>query len=512
MVVTTTRASSNSRRAAASAATASTAAAAATASTSTSATTTTAGTTVTGSRTTRTATTNPPAVNVTVAGAGLDVFIPQIKETPVADILKRFKFDHLTPIEGEPNYRALVLARRELSRNAMAIKISLCGGRRGCLSLVLPPATYFQVAGTSAVTPLSQGPYPTFPPGATEQEKKQLIAEFITTEQDLLKLENTEELLKNQFLECIDEDFIRELHDPVSEYDDITLLELLDHVFANYGQMDDHLVNANKERFDEPPDMDSPLDKYFVKQEECQTLSNDSETPITDADMAQKLTTHMGKTNMVDKQNYRFKNLPPGDRTWAKGKAYFRSVLTMLKDIAKSAGEDGLYANSAMRHAAPAQVEQKVREEIASKLGESFESLACAATIKSDVMDNHSRIIAALTKTNAELVATNKLLVTQLAGCQGRNTGGTPAPPTPKWGDAGPTRIASALTTGGVDAAVNYNPDTQKHYFNNKQACAYCKRDAITHIPANCLYNPANKAQLDARNARDTARKAAGKV
>ena len=131
----------------------------------------------------------------------------------------------------------------------------------------------------------------------------------------------TAELLKGQFLDCIEEDYIRKLHNPVSEYVYVTLLELLAHVFTKYVQMDDHLVNAIKERFDEPPDMDALIDKYFVKQEECQTLSNDSDTPITDADMAQKLTTHMGKTNMVHKQNYRFKNLPAADRTWSKGKA-----------------------------------------------------------------------------------------------------------------------------------------------------------------------------------------------
>ena len=124
------------------------------------------------------------------------------------------------------------------------------------------------MVGTSWLLPLTQGPYPTFPVGATDQEKKRIIAAFIVQEQDLLKVESTADLLKSQFLDCIEEDYIRELHDPVSEYDDVTLLELLAHVFANYGQMDDHLVNANKERFDEPPDMESPIDKYFVKQEE----------------------------------------------------------------------------------------------------------------------------------------------------------------------------------------------------------------------------------------------------
>ena len=91
----------------------------------------------------------------------------------------------------------------------MAIKISFCGGRRGCLGVVLPPATFIQVAGTSWILPLTQGPYPTFPVGATNQEKKRIIAAFIVEEQDLLKVESTADLLKSQFLDCIEEDYIR---------------------------------------------------------------------------------------------------------------------------------------------------------------------------------------------------------------------------------------------------------------------------------------------------------------
>ena len=93
----------------------------------------------------------------------------------------------------------------------------------------------------------------------------------------------------------------------MSKYDNVTLIELPDHVFTNYGQMDDHLVNANRAKFEEPPEMDALIDTYFSKQEECQLMAIDSDTPIIDADMAQKLSTHMGKTGLVSKHNYRFK-------------------------------------------------------------------------------------------------------------------------------------------------------------------------------------------------------------
>ena len=183
----------------------------------------------------------------------------------------------------------------------------------------------------------------------------------------------------------------------------------------------------------------------------------------------------------------------------------------MLKDIEKSTGEEGLFANSAMRQAGTAKLEQKICEEMASKLGESFDSLACAATVKADIMEGHARIISTLTATNAELVAINKLLVAQLSVQRGRGAV-NPQVSTPSNGAPGPATTSWALTTAGVSVPTTFNAETQKHYFNSKQACGFCKRDFITHVPTNFLHNPANKALLDAYNARVTARKAAGKV
>ena len=98
-----------------------------------------------------------------------------------------------------------------------------------------------------------------------------------------------------------------ELRDRYIEYDGKTVLELLDHLFKNYGQMDDPVINKNLERFNEPPDMGLPINAYFSKQEECQEIADDSDVKITDERMVQKLTTHMGKTGLIGNSNYKFK-------------------------------------------------------------------------------------------------------------------------------------------------------------------------------------------------------------
>ena len=150
-------------------------------------------------------------------------------------------------------------------RNALTIKCSFGGGKRGCLGIVATPAAFRIEAGSDWIVPASQGSYPNFPAGASEFDKKVLISEFILQETDIRKVEVVHELLKNQFIDCIDESYIRELCDGMREYDATTLQELIEHVFSNYGRMDDHLVNQNRTRWDEPPDMDLPIDAYFAK-------------------------------------------------------------------------------------------------------------------------------------------------------------------------------------------------------------------------------------------------------
>ena len=123
--------------------------------------------------------------------------------------------------------------------------------------------------------------------------------------------------------------------------------------------MDDHLVNANRQKWDEPPDMDMTIDTYFSKQEECKLLSMDSKTPITDAEMAQKLITHMGKTGLVSRPYMKFKKLSAANRTWTKGKDDFREALTDIEDTEKATVEEGLYANNATRQNKGTPIKQK---------------------------------------------------------------------------------------------------------------------------------------------------------
>ena len=79
-----------------------------------------------------------------------------------------------------------------------------------------------------------------------DAEKKREVATFVLTEHNIKKAEVTQELLKNQFLEAIPEDYHLELNAGVLRYDGSSVYDLLTQVFTNYAKLDDHLVISNK--------------------------------------------------------------------------------------------------------------------------------------------------------------------------------------------------------------------------------------------------------------------------
>ena len=98
-------------------------------------------------------------------------------------------------------------------------------------------------------------------------------------------METVEELLKNQLIEAINEDYILKKKEGISGYHGRKLFELLQHLCSEYAPMDDLVYQQLMKRFRQAPGMDAPIDRYFRKQEECCILSQDSDDPITEKGM-----------------------------------------------------------------------------------------------------------------------------------------------------------------------------------------------------------------------------------
>ena len=366
-------------------------------------------------------------------------------------------------------------------------------------------------AGQSWTVPATEGSYPTFAANASEDEKKREISAFIQREKGIKTVRAVEELLKNMFLESIDEDYVVELKDGLREYDGRTLRDLLGHV-KKYGKMDDAVHAKIMEDFRKAPNMDLPIDKYFAKQEECKKLVADTDNPISDAGMVLQLTQHLGRIASLNRKVVKFKKRSdPADRTWAKGKEYFRECIEDLEDENVLLGaEPNMQANAATNTST---IEDKVRDEMAERLEGSFEALASAAVAKSTTIDSHTATIASLTKSVAQLTIANKTLTDQLAAALalcGKPGASPPVkPPPPPGFPSTPIDTIHILNTAGIACPARKAKDGTWHFVAG-QHCGTCNKSGVTHIPADCFALPANAEkkekywkEVDARKKRN---------
>ena len=118
----------------------------------------------------------------------------------------------------------------------------------------------------------------------------------------------------------------------------------------------------------------------FKKQEECQRLAADGEIPISEAEMVMQVQTHLGATGLINTKYLVWNKKATAERKWVPEKKYFRAAISDVEELNKlTTGEAGLTANAAV---SDKNTEQQVSEEMAEKLGDSFDTLAMAATSK----------------------------------------------------------------------------------------------------------------------------------
>ena len=159
-------------------------------------------------------------------------------------------------------------------------------------------------------------------------------------------------------------------------------------------------------------------------------MAAEGEVPINESDMVLQLQIQVGSTGMINAKYAMWEKKSLTDRGWKDANKYFRAALKDVLEITRlTTKELGLTANSTVKKD---NMEEKIREEIVEKFGESFDTLALAETVKSDTIEALAESISgltkaniALTKANADLAATNKKLTTQIdstKGCRNRHS------------------------------------------------------------------------------------------
>ena len=74
-----------------------------------------------------------------------------------------------------------------------------------------------------------------------------------------------QDLLRNQVLVAVDEEYYMELSHAIFQYDRVLVCNLLYHMFKNHAKIDDQILETERELYMEAPDLSKTIDVCFRK-------------------------------------------------------------------------------------------------------------------------------------------------------------------------------------------------------------------------------------------------------
>lgn len=153
------------------------------------------------------------------------------------DFTKLFKYATLPKIHGEPDYDQLKIVKDKLKGNTTKIPSDLGGGTFRHLGLVLSPAEYANVSAVPYIRPLHPGVL-VIPVASSDQTETRLRNEHKRQLALLHETINVENALKKQISETIDDLYLEELRDPVTNTILQSIPVILTHLLTNHGEIE----------------------------------------------------------------------------------------------------------------------------------------------------------------------------------------------------------------------------------------------------------------------------------
>ena len=193
--------------------------------------------------------------------------------TAAPSITSAFPLTELTRIGTDtepPNYASLRIAQTQLNSCAASVDSNGGDGVHGHLALTITAARYVElsVGNVPFVAPLNPPIQPVHQPGATAAQIAENIRQHKEAKIIFRTYHDTDKVLRNMLIASIDMMYIKALHDPTVGFGNVTCLQLLTHLWVNYGPIKQEELEENTKRMNTPWNPPTPIEALFDQLEE----------------------------------------------------------------------------------------------------------------------------------------------------------------------------------------------------------------------------------------------------
>ena len=175
------------------------------------------------------------------------------------------------------------------------------------------------------------------------------MAEIVRQHKEELRVyrqvENTELALKSQLIDTFDDTYFRGLRRRHTGFCGITYLQMIAHLYHNYGIVTALNIIENEKRMDKPYDPSEAIELYFDQIEEAVEFAEAGHSPFTITQIVTKAFIQMFTTGLYKDECRDWNKLPVPARTWPAFKTIFLAANKEIREMQALTGNHG-YANN----------------------------------------------------------------------------------------------------------------------------------------------------------------------
>jgi hypothetical protein len=224
---------------------------------------------------------------------------------------------------AKPTYTTLTAFRNAINTNALSIPSIRGGGTLGHLALVLEAPDYLIVSGEAFTLPAHPGASATHAAGATSSE----ISEANRQHQVLLNEQavyyNTRQALQKQILAKVHPTYIETLRHPITQFSQVTPLQILTHLWTTYGSVSTEDLSANWTRMNTPWNPPTPIESLYSQLKIGKDFAEEGAELISDTQLQRIAYDLIQATGLFEVACREWRNKPAATKTWAAFQVFF---------------------------------------------------------------------------------------------------------------------------------------------------------------------------------------------
>jgi hypothetical protein len=200
-------------------------------------------------------------------------------------------------------------------------------------------ADYLKLAdGIPFVPPVNPGHTPDIPVDADAEMRAQIIHLHNIKQAQFVEYRAVESSLKRLLCRATNPDWFTALEHETYQLAKVTCKEMITHLWARFGRIDERDLQENRERLAVPWDASQPIDTLFARINRCKTFADAGGEPMADSFLTHSAFMLIEKTGLFTEACRIWRMKPQDTRTYALCQTYFYEAHRELSKTSSSAG------------------------------------------------------------------------------------------------------------------------------------------------------------------------------